>query len=176
MSPSTKLMAATAVFCTFSGVALASDSSDVARVAKLPVPVVDSVLTNVDAYFASPSAPTDQMMSGVVKSLALKVVKSHLSSLDDTTPGKSTDATDEEKNATYKVVVRVSRRDTSEASDCVENKVALSASEGVPAIKDGAFIFDMVHPRVTGWEWKLTFCRTPTSGGDFSEWQFAPSK
>lgn len=160
----------------FSSAALADDAADIARVSKIPAPVAGSVLSNVDAYFASASGPANHMMSGVVKGLALKVIKNHMDSLDDAAPGKSTDASDEEKNATYKAAIRVSRRDTSESSDCVENKITLTASEGVPAVKDGAFVFDMVHPHVTGWEWKLTFCRTPTSGGDFSEWQFAPSK
>jgi|GEM_PF-3185582 len=176
MSVSTKLMAAVSLLCAFGGTAFASDASDIARIDKLPVPVVESVLTNVDSYFASAGAPSNQTMSGTIKSLALKVIKSHLSSLDDIAPGKATDATDEEKNATYRAIVRVSRRDTSEASDCVENKITLTSAEGLPVVKDGVYGFDMVHPHVTNWEWKLTFCRAPTSGGDYSDWQFAPGK
>jgi hypothetical protein len=73
--------------------------------------------------------------------------------------------------------VRTSRHDTSETSDCVENKVALVSSEGQPMVKDGAFGFDLVHPRVTTWGWTLTFCRTASGNGKFSDWQLsAPAK
>jgi hypothetical protein len=176
MSHTAKLAAATAVFCLLSGAAMASDAADIARTSKLPQPVVESVLTNVDAYFTSPSAPSNQMMSGIVKGLALKAIKSQMGNLDEATPGKTSDASDEEKSATYRAAVRISQRNTSESSDCVENKVTLTSSEGIPLVKDGAFTFDMVHPRVTNWDWKLTFCRTAGSNGDYSDWQPAAAK
>jgi len=171
-----KLSATALGFCLFSVAAQAGDAGDIARTVKLPQPVVESVLSNVDAYFASANAPGNQLMSGAVKTVALKAVKSQISNLDDGTPGKSADATDEEKNATYKAVVRISQRNTSESSDCVENKVTLTSAEAVPVVKDGAFTFDAVHPRATGWEWKLTFCRTAGSDGAYGEWQFAAGK
>ena len=155
--------------------AYAGDASDIARVNKLPVPVVENILVNVDALFASADAPTNRMISGVMKDLVLKVVKNRLANLDDAAPGKASDASDEDKNATYRVSVRTSRHDTSEASDCVENKVVLTSSEGVPVVKDGAFTFDMVHPRVSNWGWMMTFCRTATASGEYSDWQLAPA-
>jgi len=157
------------------GAAVASDASDIARVTKLPVPVVENVLVNVDALFASADAPTNRMTSGILKDLVLKVVKDRLANLDEATPGKASEASDEEKNATYRATVRTSRHDTSEASDCVENKVTLLGSEGVPVVKDGGFTFDMVHPRVTNWGWMMTFCRTATANGEFADWQLAPA-
>lgn len=155
--------------------AYASDASDIARVDKLPVSVVETVLQNVDAYFASPNAPSNRMVSGILKDLALKAVQNRLSSLDDAAPGKGSEANFEDKNATYHAVVRSSRRDTTETSDCVENKVTLTSSEGMPIVKDGAFSFDMVHPHVTTWGWSLTFCRTATGNGDFSDWKLSPA-
>jgi hypothetical protein len=171
--PVKSLSAAALLLAASAGIAHANDASDVARVAKLPVPVVENVLTNVDAYFASNDAPSNRMTSGILKDLVLKTVKSRLGNLDDAAPGKASDATVEDKNASYRAVVRTSRHDTSEASDCVENKVTLTSSEGQPVVKDGAFIFDMVHPHVSNWSWSLTFCRTPTSNGEFSDWQLA---
>ena len=155
------------------GAAHASDASDVARTAKLPVAVVDNVLVNVDAYFASADAPSNRMVSGIMKDLLLKVVKNRLTNLDDAAPGKSSDQAFEDKNATYRATVRTTSHNTSETKDCVENKVSLTSSEGVPVIKDGVFIFDTVHPRVTNWGWPLTFCRAAASNGDFGEWQLA---
>lgn len=159
------------------GMAYASDASDIARVDKLPVPVVETVLQNVDAYFASPSAPSNRMVSGILKDLSLKAIQNRLSGLDDAAPGKASEAKFEDKNATYHAAVRTSRHDTTETSDCVENKVVLTSSEGLPIVKDGAFNFDMVHPRVTTWGWTLTFCRTATGNGEFSDWQMSsPAK
>ena len=166
-------LVAAALIATNIAAAQADDSADVAREAKVPVAVVDNVLSNVDAFFASPDAPANRMTSGVIKELALKTIKSRLSNLSDATPGKALENSVDDRNATYRVAVRTTRHDVSEASDCVENKVAVTASEGVPVVKDGAFTFDMVHPRLAKWEWALTFCRAPIGNGDFSDWKLS---
>jgi len=154
---------------------LASDASDVAREMKLPVPVVESTLAAVDAFFAGPSAPSNRMASGTFKELALKAIRHRLGNLEDSAPGKSSDSAVEERNANYKAAVRTTRHETTEARECVDNKVTLTASEGVPVIKDGAFIFDTTHPRVTTYGWDITFCRVPAPSGGFSDWALAPA-
>ncbi|WP_096705050.1 hypothetical protein [Magnetospirillum sp. 15-1] len=155
--------------------ALASDASDVAREMKLPVAVVESTLSAVDSFFAAPTAPSNRMTSGTFKELALKAIRHRLGNLEDSVPGKSSDSAAEDRNATYKASVRTTRHETTEARECVDNKVTLTASEGVPVIKDGAFIFDTTHPRVTTHAWDITFCRTPAAGGGFSDWALAPA-
>lgn len=154
---------------------LASDASDVARETKLPVPVVETTIANVDAFFGSAGAPSNRMVSGVFKEIALKAIRNRLGNLEDSTPGKTSDATAEEKNAIYKAVVRTTRHDTTEARECVDNKVTLTASEGVPVVKDGAFIFDVTHPKVSTTAWDITFCRTPSAGGGYSDWALVPA-
>ena len=155
------------------GGAWASDASDVARTTKLPASVVDNVLSNVDDYFASADAPANHMVSGIVKELVLKAVKNRMSNLEDAAPGKSSDQAFEDKYATYRASVRTTSHNTSETRDCVDNKISLTNSEGVPVVKDGQFAFDLVHPRVTNWSWMMTFCRAATSNGEFGEWQMA---
>ncbi|WP_231848950.1 hypothetical protein [Paramagnetospirillum magneticum] len=153
----------------------ASDASDVAREMKLPVPVVESTLLAVDGFFAAPAAPANRMVSGTFKELALKAIRHRMGNLEDSVPGKSSDAAAEDRNANYKVNVRTTRHETTESRECVDNKVTLTASEGVPVIKDGAFIFDTAHPRVTTHGWDITFCRTPAASGGFSDWVLAPA-
>ncbi|KIL97536.1 hypothetical protein CCC_00597 [Paramagnetospirillum magnetotacticum MS-1] len=153
----------------------ASDASDVGREMKLPVPVVESTLSAVDSFFAAPAAPANRMVSGMVKELALKAIRHRMSNLEDSLPGKSSDSAFEDRNANYKAVVRTTRHETTEARECVDNKVVLTASEGVPVIKDGAFIFDTTHPRISTYGWDITFCRTPVASGGFSDWALAPS-
>ncbi|OIQ93098.1 hypothetical protein GALL_249070 [mine drainage metagenome] len=175
---SSRLKAAVPVFvlaCLAAGPALASDAADIARVDGLPQAVVDDVLTNVDGYFQSANAPSNHLMIGMLKDLTLKAIKSNMSNLSDSTPGTNVNSSDEEKNATYTVTIRTTRHDTSETSECVANKMTLSTSESVPAVKDGQFIFDQEHPRVTTWDWMETFCRRPTGNGDFTGWQLSPS-
>jgi hypothetical protein len=150
--------------------ALASDASDVAREMKLPVSVVETTFASVDAFFAQPAGPANRMMSGVVKELALKAIRARMGGLEDAVPGKASDASAEERNASYKVQVRTTRHETTETRECVDNKVAITASEGVPAIKDGAFVFDTAHPRQSSFGWDVTFCRAPLAGGGFSDW------
>ncbi|MBI3446234.1 MAG: hypothetical protein HY055_12965 [Magnetospirillum sp.] len=151
----------------------ASDASDVSREMKVPTAVVEGVLVNVDAFFASANGPSNRMVSGVVKELALKAVRNRIGNLEDSLPGKTSEAAAEDKNATYKAVVKTTRHETTEIRECVDNKVTLGASEGVPVIKDGAFIFDMAHPRVSSHAWDITFCRTPSASGGFSDWALA---
>jgi hypothetical protein len=92
--------------------------------------------------------------------------------LDEENPGKATENSNEERNAIYKVSVRTTRHESTESAECVETTATASSSEGVPTIKDGNFSFDMVHPRVTSYSWKMAFCRMPINGGsDFTEWQ-----
>jgi hypothetical protein len=155
--------------------ALASDASDVAREMKLPVPVVESTLAAVDGFFTAPTAPANRMVSGTFKELALKAIRHRMGNLEDSVPGKASDSAAEDRNATYKANVRTTRHETTEARECVDNKVTLTASEGVPVIKDGAFIFDTTHPRVTTHGWDITFCRTPLAAGGFSDWALAPA-
>ena len=155
--------------------ALASDASDVARETKLPVAVVETTIANVDAFFASSSGPSNRMVSGVVKETTLKAIRNRVANLEDSVPGKASEAGAEEKNASYKAVVRTTRHETTETRECVDNKVVLTGSEAVPAIKDGAFIFDTAHPRVTTTSWDVTFCRAPVAGGGFSEWAQSPA-
>jgi hypothetical protein len=150
----------------------ASDITDVARRFSLPVPVVETVLKNIDNYFASTDAPDNRMTSGLFKDLALKAVKAHMSHLDEEGPGKASESTAEEKNATYKVTLRTTRHESTETAECVDANAVANASEGVPTIKEGAFSFDSVHPKTSGYSWKMTFCRTPLNGGgDFTDWQ-----
>ena len=154
---------------------LASDASDVARETKLPVPVVETTIANVDDFFASAGAPSNRMVSGVFKELALKAIRNRLGNLEDSVPGKASEAAAEDKNATYKVAVRSTRHETTETNECVDNRVTLTGSEGVPVVKDGAFIFDLAHPRVTSTSWDVTFCRTPAAGGGYSDWALVPA-
>lgn len=152
--------------------ARADDLADVARQFKLPVPVVDTVLRNVDTYFASADSPANKMTNGLIKELALKTVKAHMNGLEEGGPGKSSETTAEEKNATYKVSLRTTRHEATETAECVDSTAVVTSSEGVPVIKDGGFTFDSVHPKVTTYSWKMIFCRTPQNGGtEFSEWQ-----
>jgi hypothetical protein len=155
------------------GTAKANDVSDVARQFNVPMPVVETVILNVDAYFASPDAPVNRMTSGIFKELALKAAKSRMSNLEDSTPGKSSESSVEERNAAYKATVRTIRHESSENAECVDNTETVTSSEGVPTIKDGSFVFDNTHPKVSSYSWKMTFCRTPLNGGgsDFTEWQ-----
>ncbi|HTH16781.1 MAG TPA: hypothetical protein VL974_09025 [Magnetospirillum sp.] len=151
--------------------ALASDASDVAREMRLPVAVVEDAFANVDAYANSPEGPANRLATGVLKELALKAFKNRLGNLDDSGPGKGSDASAEERNAVYKANVRTTRRDATEASECAENKVTVSSSEALPVVKDGSFTFDAAHPRITSRSWTATFCRARTAGGDFGEWK-----
>lgn len=150
--------------------AFASDASDVAREMKLPVPVVESTFTAIDAFFAAPNGPANRLASGTVKEMTLKAIRSRMNNLDDSVPGKISDASVEEKNAVYRAVVRTTRHDTTEARECVDNTVTVTGSEGVPVVKDGSFTFDTAHPRASSTSWGLSFCRTPNAGGGYSEW------
>lgn len=152
--------------------ALAGEAADVAREMRLPPTVVEDVFTQVEAYAASAEGPANRLMTGVLKEVALKAVKSRLGNLDDAGPGKASESSAEERNAVYKAVVRTTRRDSSEAGECVENKVTLTSSEALPVVKDGAFTFDAAHPRTTSHTWPLSFCRTRV-GGDFGEWKLS---
>ena len=149
----------------------ADEAADIARVAKLPVPVVDNVLKNIDAFLASADAPYNRLVSGQFKDQTLKAVKARLGSLDDAAPGKSNETGFEERNATYRISVRTTSHNASETKECVDNKVTLTANEAVPAVKDGQFTFDNVHPHTTNWSWGITFCRAAASNGEFGEWQ-----
>lgn len=150
--------------------ALAGEAADVAREMRLPTPVAEDVFAQVDTYAASADGPANRLMTGVLKEVALKAIKSRLGSLDDTGPGKASEYSAEERNAVYKAVVRTTRRDSSETGECVENKVTLSSSEALPVVKDGTFTFDTAHPRTTSHSWPLTFCRT-NSGSGYSDWK-----
>lgn len=161
-----------AAFLLVAASAHASDTGDVARRYSLSVPVVESVLKNIDSFFASADAPDNRMTSGLLKDLALKTVKAHMSRLDEETPGKASENVVEDKNATYKVTVRTTRHEATETAECVETTATASGAEGVPVVKDGAFSFDSVHPKNTAYSWKMSFCRTPLNGGsDFTDWQ-----
>jgi hypothetical protein len=152
--------------------AFASDTGDIARRVSLSVPIVEMVLKNIDSYFESDDAPGNRLVAGTIKDLALKAVKSHIGHLEEETPGKATEQVAEDKNALYKVSLRTTRHESTETAECVDATATASSSEGVPVIKDGAFAFDMVHPHVTNYSWKMTFCRTPVNGGsDFTDWQ-----
>jgi hypothetical protein len=175
MSTSKVISLAVVLFAAGSGIARAGDSGDVAAETKLPVAVVENVFTNVDAFFASADAPSNRLTSGIFKDITLKAVRGRMGALDDAQPGKVSESSDEEANATYRAAVRTTSHDTSETSECVANKVSLAASEGVPAIKDGTFVFDNAHPRVSSWGWTMTFCRTPTGNGGHSAWTLAPA-
>lgn len=161
---------AVSLLCVAATPALAGEAADVAREMRLPVAVVEDVFAQVDAYAASAEGPANRLMTGVLKEVTLKAVKSRLGNLDDAGPGKASEYSSEERNAVYKAVVRTTRRDSSEAGECVENKVTVSASEALPSVKDGAFTFDTAHPRTTSAGWPITFCRTRTGSGDFSPW------
>lgn len=159
----------------FAPQARASDASDVAREMKLPIAVVEAALANVDAFFNAPTGPSNRMASGTTKDLALKAIRKRMDNLEDSTPGKTSEASAEEKNAAYKAVVRTTRHETTEARECVDNKVTVSASESVPVIKDGAFIFDTAHPKTSSHAWDVTFCRVPSGNGGFSDWAPVPA-
>jgi hypothetical protein len=164
------LPAALLVFAAAS--AQASDISDVARRVSLPVPVVETVVKNIDTFFSSDNAPDNRMTSGLFKDLTLKAVKTHMGRLDEAGPGKASESTAEDKNATYKVTLRTTRHEATETADCVETTATASGSEGVAIIQDGAFTFDGVHPKTSSYSWKMTFCRTPLNGGgDYTDWQ-----
>lgn len=163
------------VVVTAAHTARASDASDVAREMKLPPALVEGAFANVDAFFASATAPANRLESGVIKELALKALRARMAGLEDSVPGKTSDSAAEERNASYKASVKTTRHETTETRECVDNKVTLTASEGVPVIKDGAFVFDTAHPRVTSYAWDVTFCRAPTAGGGFSDWTLAPA-
>jgi hypothetical protein len=167
---SPRALSLAALLFASSAPAFASDASDVAREAKLPVPAVEAVFANVDAFFAGPQAPANRMMSGVVKEQVLKALRHRVANLEDAVPGKASDSAFEDRVASYKAQIRTTRHETTEAADCVDNKVTVTASEGVPAVKDGAFIFDTTHPRVTSASWDITFCRAPQPAGGWGEW------
>lgn len=150
--------------------AFASDSSDVAREMQVPASVADNVFVNVDAFMAAAEAPGNRLMSGVIKQVALRAIKDRIANLDDSGPGKASDASSDEAHAVYKASVRTTRRDSTEAGECVGNRVSLTGSEALPIVKDGHFTFDTTHPRVTSYSWDLTFCRNATSGGDYTDW------
>jgi hypothetical protein len=171
--PLTLLAAATAGAVLGAAPALAGDAADVAREMRLPASVVEDVFAQVDAYAAAAESPANRLMTGVLKEVTLKAVKSRLGSLDDTGPGKASEYSAEERNAVYKAVVRTTRRDSSEAGECVENKAVLTSTEAVPVVKDGSFTFDSAHPRVTSHAWAMTFCRNRVAGGDFSDWKLS---
>lgn len=150
--------------------ALAAETADVAREMRLPVPVVESVFANVEAYVNSAQGPANRLMSGVLKEVTLKAVKARLGNLDDSGPGKASEYSSDEHNATYKASVRTTRRESSETAECVDNSVTVTSAEAPPLVKDGAFTFDTAHPRVTSTSWPLTFCRSRTGSGDFGPW------
>ncbi|MGE5476327.1 MAG: hypothetical protein ACM3Q1_06710 [Bacteroidales bacterium] len=152
--------------------AFASEAADVAREMRLPVPVVEDVFANIDAYADSANGPANRLMTGVLKDVTLRAVKSRLGGLDDAGPGKASEYSSEERNAVYKAVVRTTRRDSSEAGECVENKVTVTSSEALPVVKDGAFTFDAAHPRTTSASWPISFCRT-RAGSEFGEWKLS---
>lgn len=154
------------------GTASANDASDVAREQKLPTAVVESVFQNIDAFFASPDAPGNRMTSGLFKEMAIKAVKNRMASLEDSGPGKASDASADEKNAVYKVTIKTTRHETTETGECVDNKVTASGSEGVPIVKEGIFTFDVAHPKVSSHSWPMSFCRIPVNGG-FTDWQLS---
>jgi hypothetical protein len=170
MTQTIKTLALTAFGLMAALPALASEASDVARETKLPVPVVEATMANVDAFFASPAAPSNRMVSGVLKEITLKAIRNRMGGLEDSVPGKASEASAEEKNAVYKAQIRTTRHETTETRECVDNKVTLTGSEAVPVVKDGAFIFDTAHPRVTSTSWDVTFCRSPAAGGGYSDW------
>lgn len=159
-----------ALVLTLAGAARAGDAADIAREMKLPVPVVETTLANVDAFYASASGPANRLTSGVVKDLALKAIRHRMGNLEDSVPGKASESTAEEKNGIYKAVVKTTRHETTETRECVDNRVILTSSEALPVVKDGAFGFDTARPRVASHTWDLGFCRTPSSGGGFSDW------
>ncbi|MEO0035138.1 MAG: hypothetical protein RLZZ501_1161 [Pseudomonadota bacterium] len=150
--------------------ALASDASDVARETRVPVAVVEHTFAQVDAFYAAANGPANRLSSGVVKELALKAIRGRMSNLDDSGPGKSSEASAEDKHATYRVSVRTTRHDSTETQDCFDNTVTATASEELPAIKDGQFTFNSVHPKVSTESWSLGFCRSPLAGGGWSDW------
>lgn len=150
--------------------ALAGETADVAREMRLPVPVVDAVFANVDAFVAAPQGPANRLMAGALKEVTLKAVRSRLSNLDDSAPGKSSEASADNGDSTYKASVRTTRRDSSESGECVDNTVTITSAEAPPVVKDGAFAFDTAHPRVSSTSWQLGFCRVRSAGGEFGPW------
>jgi hypothetical protein len=167
---SRSILPLTAVLAVLAVPALASDASDVARETKLPVAVVESTFARVDAFYAAPNGPANRLTSGVAKDLALKAIRNRVSNLEDSVPGKSSETAAEEKHATLRVVVRTTRHETTESQDCVDNRVTVTVSEELPAIKDGGFTFDSVHPKVSTQTWDIGFCRAPLAGGGWSDW------
>jgi len=156
--------------------ALASDASDVAREQRLPVPAVEAVFANVDTFFEGPAAPANRLMSGVVKEQVLKALRHRVANLEDAVPGKASDSAFEDRGATYRAQVRTTRHETTEASECVDNKVTVTATEAVPAVKEGAFVFDATHPRSSTTAWDIRFCRTPLPSGGWADWALAPAQ
>lgn len=165
-----RITALSAALALTAGAALAGEAADIAREMKLPASVVETALANVDAFYGSASAPANRLTSGVVKELALKAIRHRMGNLEDSVPGKASESAAEEKNGTYKAVVKTTRHETTETRECVDNRVTLTSSEALPVIRDGAFTFDTARPRVATHTWDLSFCRTPNSGGGFSDW------
>lgn len=159
-----------ALFTLAAAPALAGEAADVAREMRLPVPVVENVFASVDAYVASAQGPANRLMAGALKEVTLKAVRSRLGNLDDSGPGKTSEASTDEGAATYKAQIRTTRRDSSESGECVDNTVTVTSSEAPPVVKDGSFVFDTAHPRVTATTWPLVFCRVRAANGDFGPW------
>ncbi|CCG42530.1 hypothetical protein [Magnetospirillum molischianum] len=167
---SRSILPLTAVFAVLAVPALASDVADVAREAKLPVAVVETTFANIDAFYAAPNGPANRLTSGLAKDLSLKAIRNRVSNLEDSVPGKVSEASAEEKHSTHRVAVRTTRHETTESQDCVDNRVTVIVSEELPAIKDGAFTFDSVHPKISTQVWDIGFCRSPLAGGGWSDW------
>jgi len=167
---SRSILPLTAVLAVLAAPALASDASDVAREVRLSVPVVETTFAQVDAFYAAPNGPANRLTSGLVKDLSLKAIRNRVSNLEDSVPGKVSETSAEEKHSTYRVAVRTTRHETTEAQDCVDNRVTVTVSEELPAIKDGTFTFDGVHPKISTQSWDIGFCRSPLAGGGWSDW------
>lgn len=170
------LPALTACALLAAGPAFASDVSDIAREMSLPTAVVEDAIAHVNAYYGSPDAPMNRMTIGVVKKLTLRAMRSRIGNLEDSTPGKMSEDSSDEYNGTYRAQIRTTRHDTSEASECVENRVTLTSSEATPSVRDGGFTFDSTHPRQTQYNWTATFCRIPGAGGTFGPWTLASGR
>lgn len=167
-----KALPVAAVLLAASHPAWAGETADIAKRFSLPVPIVETVLQNVDSYFDSSDAPDNRLTIGVIKELSLKTLKGHINHLDEEGPGRVTENSTERENATYKVAFRTTRHEATESAECVEAAAKITSVEGTSVVRDGAFTFDMVHPKTSTYSWKMTFCRTPINGGsDFSDWQ-----
>ncbi|MFN3075810.1 MAG: hypothetical protein ABT940_02810 [Alphaproteobacteria bacterium] len=165
-----------AVLASVPGVTHASEVSDISREFKVSQAVVETVVSNIDAYFASAGAPGNRMVTGLLKELSLKATRNRIDNLEGSSPGKVSETSSEEKDATYKVSVKTVRHDTAETKECVENKATVVSTEGVPIVRDGTFVVDTSHPRVTSHSWNMTFCRAPLGGGSgYSDWQLSPA-